>query len=169
MKRKVKIVGLCTLVWISGAFYLLQNNKHEVSVRPIKPWKRKHRREYRNTETHVWSVGSCEAIRPVYKCMFKLLWSWHFHRAPIVLIKQFKLPAIDGFVNEGNFVRRWKWPAWSLNSDLGLIVWDKCSSIWCQLFYGPNFLTKPSFLSDHFLPSALKGFQMKVLSLRKLR
>ena len=31
MKRKVKIVGLCTLVWISGAFYLLQNNKHEVS------------------------------------------------------------------------------------------------------------------------------------------
>lgn len=36
MKRKVKIVGLCTLVWISGAFYLLQNNKHEEENRALR-------------------------------------------------------------------------------------------------------------------------------------
>lgn len=36
MKRKVKIVGLCTLVWISGAFYLLQTNKHEEENRALR-------------------------------------------------------------------------------------------------------------------------------------
>jgi len=36
MKRKVKIVGVCTLVWISGAFYLLQNNKHEEENRALR-------------------------------------------------------------------------------------------------------------------------------------
>jgi len=36
MKRKVKIVGLCTLVWISGAFYMLQTNKHEEENRALR-------------------------------------------------------------------------------------------------------------------------------------
>jgi len=36
MKRKVKIVGLCTLVWVSGAFYLLQTNKHEEENRALR-------------------------------------------------------------------------------------------------------------------------------------
>ena len=31
MRRKVKVVLVLALVWISGAVYLIQGNRHEVS------------------------------------------------------------------------------------------------------------------------------------------